>query len=301
MSEPVGFIGLGVMGAPMARNLVAAGYDVVVHNRSPAPREALAAVGARAVDSAADVAREAPVVITMLADDRAVREVVCGPDGLLDVAAPGSLLIDMSTATPALSRELAALGAGRDVRVLDAPVSGGDVAAREGTLSIMVGGAAQDVERARPLFDALGSGVVHVGPAGAGQVVKACNQLLVAITIAGVSEALVLGSKLGVAPETLLDVLSRGTAGNRVMEVKRANLLGHAFVPGFKVDLHHKDLEIVLSSASEHDVGLALTGLVQQMFNELRAQGRGGEDHAALLTIAEGRAAHRIRSEHAGV
>jgi 2-hydroxy-3-oxopropionate reductase len=294
MPERVGFIGLGVMGAPMARNLVAAGHEVIVFNRRAEPREQLVAAGARAAESSAAVAREAPIVITMLSDDRAVREVVVGDGGVLDAAAEGSLLVDMSTITPALSRELAARGAARGVGVLDAPVSGGDVGAREGTLSIMVGGDAAHVERARPLLEALGSSVVHVGPAGAGQVVKACNQLLVAITIAGVSEALVLGTKLGAAPEAILDVLSRGSAGNRVMEIKRKNLLEHAFAPGFKVDLHHKDLGIVLSSASEQGVSLALTALVQQMFNELRAHDRGGEDHSALLEVVEAHAAHRV-------
>jgi len=295
MPEPVGFIGLGVMGAPMARNLVAAGHEVIVFNRGAQPREQLAAAGARAVDSAAEVARRAPVVITMLSDDRAVREVVLGAGGVLAAAAEGALLIDMSTVTPALSRELAERGAARGVDVLDAPVSGGDVGAREGTLSIMVGGEAAHVERARPVLDVLGASVVHVGAAGAGQVVKACNQLLVAITIAGVSEALVLGTKLGAAPEAILDVLSRGTAGNRVMEIKRRNLLAHAFDPGFKVDLHHKDLGIVLQSASESGVPLALTALVQQMFNELRAHDRGGEDHSALLSVVEAHAAHHVQ------
>jgi 2-hydroxy-3-oxopropionate reductase len=294
MSERVGFIGLGVMGAPMARNLVAAGHEVVVYNRSPGPREALVAAGARAVETPADVARAAPVVITMLSDDRAVRDVVLGDGGVLDAAAPGSLLIDASTVTPALARELAERASQRDVAVLDAPVSGGDAGARDGTLSIMVGGEAADVERARPLLEALGSSIVHVGPAGAGQVVKSCNQLLIAITIAAVGEALVLGSKLGVAPDTILDVLSRGTAGNRVMEVKRRNLLEHAFAPGFRVDLHHKDLDIALRGAGEAGVPLALTALVQQMFNELRAQGRGAEDHTALLAVVEAHAEHRI-------
>jgi 2-hydroxy-3-oxopropionate reductase len=299
MSELIGFVGLGVMGQPMAANLLAAGHDLVVYNRSQAALQTLVTLGARGAESPAAVARAASTVITMLSDDRAVREVIAGEDGLLGAATPGSLIVDMSTVSPALSRLLAQTAAAREVRMLDAPVSGGDVGARDGTLSIMVGGDAEDLERARPLFDILGSSVVHVGPAGAGQVVKACNQVLVAVTIAGVSEALVLGSKLGVGPEPVLDVLSRGLAGNRVMEVRRSNFLEHDFTAGFKIDLHHKDLEIALASGGQVNVALSLTALVQQLFRELRAQGRGGEDHSALLSAIEAHAAHRIAGDTA--
>jgi 2-hydroxy-3-oxopropionate reductase len=292
MTETVGFVGLGVMGRYMALNLVSAGLDVVVHNRSSGPQEELVAAGARGAASAAEVAAGARTVITMLSDDAAVRAVV--GEALLPAAGEGSLIIDMSTVSPALSRELAAQGAQRGVALLDAPVSGGDVGAREGTLSIMVGGEATDLERARPLLEILGASVVHAGPAGAGQVVKACNQLLVAVTIAGVSEALVLGSKLGVAPDVIIDVLSRGLAGNRVMELRRRNFLEHDFTPGFKVDLHHKDLDIALASGGQANVGLTLTALTQQMFRQLRAEGRGSEDHSALLSVVEEQASYRI-------
>jgi 2-hydroxy-3-oxopropionate reductase len=242
VDETVGVIGLGVMGRPMAANLLAAGFDLVVHNRSPAPQQALVEQGARGADSPAALARDVDVVVTMLADDAAVRAVLDGPDGVIANARGGALVIDMSTVSPALSRELAATAATRGIRMLDAPVSGGDVGARQGTLSIMAGGEAADVEHARPLFDVLGSRVTHVGPAGAGQVAKACNQVLVAITFAGIAEALVLGSKLGVEPAKLLDALSGGMAANRIMELRRSNFLDHDFAPGFKVDLHHKDL-----------------------------------------------------------
>jgi 2-hydroxy-3-oxopropionate reductase len=227
---------------------------------------------------------------------RAVRD---GPDGVIANARPGALVVDMSTVSPALSRELAATAAARGVSTLDAPVSGGDVGARDGTLSIMVGGEAADVERARPLFDVLGSRVTHVGPAGAGQVVKACNQVLVAITFAGVAEALVLGSKLGVEPAAILDVLSGGMAANRVMEVRRSNFLNHDFAPGFKIDLHHKDLEIALSAAGATDVPLPLTAAVQQMLRQLRAAGHGEEDDSALLRVVEAAAGHRIGGDPA--
>jgi 2-hydroxy-3-oxopropionate reductase len=281
----VGFIGLGVMGRPMAENLLTAGARLVVHNRSRPAQDALVARGAAGAQSPEEVAGRADIIITMLADDDAVRSVVGG--GLLAAARPGSLIVDMSTVSPALSRELAARATERDVRMLDAPVSGGDVGAREGTLSIMVGGGAADLERARPVLEVLGASIVHAGPAGAGQVVKACNQVLVAITIAGVSEALVLGSRLGVAPETILDVLSRGLAANRVMDLRRANFLNHAFTPGFKVDLHHKDLDIALAGGGQANVPLPLTAITQQLFRQLRAAGRGGEDHTALLAAVE--------------
>ena len=282
------------MGTPMAANLLGAGFDVVAWNRGPAPLAALVERGARPADGPAAVAREAEVLISILADDDAVAAVLDGEDGAIAAAAPGSLVIDMSTVSPALARELAAAGAERGVAVLDAPVSGGDVGAREGTLSIMVGGEAADVERAGPVFDALGSRVTHCGPAGSGQAVKACNQVLVAVIFAGLSEALVLGSKLGVDPATLLDAVGGGIAGNRIMEVRRENFLRHDFAPGFKVDLHHKDLEIALAAAGEADVPLPLSAAVQQMFRQLRAAGHGGEDDSALLRVAEAAAAHRL-------
>lgn len=288
----IGFVGLGVMGRPMAENLLAAGADLVVHNRSRAAQDALVARGAAGAQTAGEVATRADIIITMLADDDAVRRVL--GDGLLPAARPGSLIIDMSTVSPALSRELAARARERAVGLLDAPVSGGDVGARAGTLAIMVGGDAADLERARPLLEILGGSITHVGPAGTGQVVKACNQVLVAITIAGVSEALVLGAKLGAAPEVILDVLSRGLAANRVMELRRANFLDHAFAPGFRVDLHHKDLDIALSGGGQADVPLPLTAITQQLFRQLRAAGRGGEDHTALLAAVEAQAGYRI-------
>jgi 2-hydroxy-3-oxopropionate reductase len=284
----VGFIGLGVMGRPMARNLLAAGAALTVHNRSRAAQDALVAAGADGADSAAAVAAGADIIITMLADDQAVRAVL--GDGLIPAARPGTLLIDMSTVSPALSRELAARAAGRGVRMLDAPVSGGDAGARDGTLSIMAGGDAADLERARPVLEVLGGSIVHCGPAGAGQVVKACNQVLVAITIAGVSEALVLGGRLGVDRAVILDVLSRGLAANRVMELRRANFLDRSYPPGFRVDLHHKDLGIALDSAGQASVPLPLTAGAQQLLRQLRAAGRGGEDHTAILAAVEAQA-----------
>ena len=297
MPETIGFIGLGVMGDPMARNLVEAGHALVVHSRSPEPVEALAGAGAEVASSPREVAERADVVITMLPDSPAVEDVVLGEDGVLAGASEGDLLIDMSTIHPTVSVAVAKAAAERGVAALDAPVSGGDVGAQQGTLSIMVGGEAADLERARPLFEVLGKTIVHVGEAGAGQVVKACNQVVVAVTIAAVSEALVLGSKAGVDPERILDVLGGGLAANKVMEMRRRNFLEHDFTPGFRIDLHHKDLNIALESGDAYGVPLPVTGLVQQYMRALRAKGHGGDDHSGLLRLVEELAEHRIGSE----
>ncbi len=297
MPGTVGFIGLGVMGAPMARNLLRAGHALVVHSRSRGPVDELAEAGAEPASSAREVAERADVVITMLPDSAAVEDVVSGSDGVLGGASGGDLLIDMSTIHPTVSVAIAAAARERGVAVLDAPVSGGDVGARDGTLSIMVGGEEADVERARPLFEVLGKTIVHVGEHGAGQVVKACNQVVVAVTIAAVSEALVLGSKAGVDPERILDVLGGGLAANRVMEMRRRNFLEHDFTPGFRIDLHHKDLGIALESGGEYGVPLPVTALVQQGFRALRAKGHGGDDHSGLLALVEELADHRIGSQ----
>ena len=297
MPETVGFIGLGVMGAPMAGNLVEAGHPLVVHSRSPEPVEALAEAGAETASSPREVAERADVVITMLPDSPAVEAVVLGEDGVLAGASEGDLLVDMSTIHPTVSVAIAQAAAERGVAALDAPVSGGDVGAQQGALSIMVGGEAADFERARPLFEVLGKTIVHVGEAGAGQVVKACNQVVVAVTIAAVSEALVLGSKAGVDPEQILDVLGGGLAGNKVMEMRRRNFLEHDFTPGFRIDLHHKDLNIALESGDAYGVPLPVTSLVQQYMRALRAKGHGGDDHSGLLRLVEELAEHRIGSE----
>ena len=294
MSETVGFVGLGIMGKPMARNLMEAGYDLVVYNRSRSKTEDLASEGAEAAESPKEVAENAGIVFTMLPGPPEVRDVVAGEDGILRGAKEGSLLVDMSTSSPVLARELSRTARERGVGLLDAPVSGGDVGAVEGTLSIMVGGEEEDFERARPLFDVLGETVVHVGPSGGGQVVKACNQIVVALTIEAVSEALVLGSKAEVDPKKVIEVLSGGLAGNKVMEVKGEKFLSHDFEPGGKVVSHHKDLGIALEAGREYGVPLPLTAVVDQMFGTLVSKGREGWDHSALLTLIEEWAGHEI-------
>ena len=287
MPERVGFIGLGIMGKPMARNLMDAGYDLTVHNRSPEKAEELGEQGASVAESPGEVARNSDIIVTMLPGPPEVREIVAGEGGLLENSREGSLIVDMTTSSPVLARELARYAGERGVGSLDAPVSGGDVGAIEGTLSIMVGGEERDFERARPLFEAMGKTVTYVGPAGAGQVTKAANQVVVALIIEAVSEALVLGSAGGVAPEKILEVLGGGLAGNKVMEVKREKFLSREFEPGGKVEFHRKDLGIALAAGREYGVVLPVTAVVNQMFEALMAKGRGGWDHSALHSLVE--------------
>jgi 2-hydroxy-3-oxopropionate reductase len=292
MAERVGFIGLGIMGGPMARNLMEAGYELTVHNRSPEKAEELGEAGATVAATPGEAAENSDVVITMLPDSPQVREVVAGEDGVLEGISQGSLVVDMSTISPVVTEELAEAVKQKGASMLDAPVSGGDVGAIEGTLSIMVGAEEADFERAKPLFEAMGTTITHVGPVGAGQVTKAANQIVVALTIEAVSEALVLGSRGGVSPEKILEVLSGGLAGNKVMEVKREKFLSHTFEPGFRSELHHKDLGIALAAGREYGVVLPVTAVVCRMFESLMARGRGGWDHSALLTFIEDLSEH---------
>jgi 2-hydroxy-3-oxopropionate reductase len=295
MADAVGFIGLGIMGRPMAKNLMEAGYELVLQNRSLEKAEELAEEGdATAAQSPREVAEACDVVITMLPDSPDVEAVVAGEDGVLEGIRDGALLVDMSTISPVVTEELSAKVREKGASMLDAPVSGGDVGAIEGALSIMVGGSEEDFRRARPLFDVMGKVATHVGPTGAGQVVKACNQIVVALTIEAVSEALVLGSKGGVAPETLVEALSGGLAGSAVMEAKKEKFFSHDFEPGFRIELHHKDLGIALAAGREYGVALPVTAIVDQMLEASKAKGRGDRDHSALLTLLEEAAQHEI-------
>jgi 2-hydroxy-3-oxopropionate reductase len=287
MAERVGFVGLGIMGKPMAQNLMDAGYELTVYNRSPEKARELGEAGASVAASPKEVAESSDIIITMLPDSPQVREVVAGEGGVLEGIDEGSLLVDMSTISPVVTEELAEAVKEKGASMLDAPVSGGDVGAIEGTLSVMVGGEEADFERARPLFEAMGKTITHVGPAGAGQVTKAANQVVVALVIEAVSEALVLGSAGGVSPEKILEVLSGGLAANKVMEVKREKFLSHTFDPGGKVEFHRKDLGIALDTGREFGVPLPVTAVVFQMFEALIARGRGAWDHSSLLTLIE--------------
>jgi 2-hydroxy-3-oxopropionate reductase len=286
--ERVGFVGLGIMGAPMARNLIDAGYELVVFNRTRSKAEELAeGRPAQASSSLEDVARQSDIIITMLPGPPEVEAVIAGEGGLLEGMSQGTLLIDMSTSSPNLARKLAGAALQRGIWSLDAPVSGGDVGAEEGTLSIMAGGDLEAFERAWPLFQAMGETIVHVGESGAGQVTKAANQIVVALILEAVSEALVLGSRGGVDPGKIVEVLSGGLAANKVLQVKRENFLERDFEPGGKVEFHHKDLGIALEAGREYGVTLPVTALVDQMFGALEAKGRGAWDHSALITLID--------------
>ncbi|GAA5196124.1 2-hydroxy-3-oxopropionate reductase [Rugosimonospora acidiphila] len=284
----VGFIGLGIMGRPMAVNLVKAGFDVIGYSRRPESAGDLVAAGGRAAGSIAEVAAAAEVVVLMVPDSPDVEQVVLGADGLLAHARAGQLLIDMSTVTPQTETAVAKAAAAKGVRTLDAPVSGGEKGAIDGTLSIMVGGAAEDFATARPVFEAVGKTIEHVGPTGAGQIVKAANQLLVGGIIELVSEALLLVEASGVDPDAAVRVLAGGLAGNRVLDLKAANMLARQFQPGFRIDLHHKDLGIVLAAARDAGLSLPVTAVVAQLFVAARAQGLGSLDHSGLLKVVEG-------------
>jgi 2-hydroxy-3-oxopropionate reductase len=288
MSTPViGFIGLGIMGKPMTRNLMKAGYSLVVHSRSRPPVDELAKEGAQVDASSEEVAKRAQVVITMLPDSPDVELVYTGPQGVLAGAKPGTLLIDMSTISPVVSRKLALEAERRGLDMLDAPVSGGEAGAIGATLSIMIGGKPSAVERAMPIFQALGKNIVHVGEAGAGQVTKAANQIVVGVTIAAVSEALVLATKAGVDPAKVRQVLLGGFAQSRILDAHGQKMLERNFKPGFRIRLHEKDLKIALATGGEYSVPLMVTALVAQMMTAMRSMGRGELDHSGLVTLIE--------------
>lgn len=300
MAERIGFIGLGIMGMPMAKNLMEAGYELVLYNRTLEKAERLAeeakregGTAATVVRSPGEVAKRSGIIITMLPDTPDVERVVSGEGGLLEEMREGALYIDMSTISPTATRRLAGRVEEKGASMLDAPVSGGDVGAREGTLSIMVGGEEEDFERARPLFEVMGKTITHVGPTGSGQVVKAANQIVVALSIEAVSEALVLASRGGVEPGKVLEVLSGGLAANKVMEVKREKFLTRSFEPGFRAELHHKDLGIALSAGREYGVVLPATALVDQMLLIMKNKGWASEDHSALLRVIEDLSGHQ--------
>jgi len=290
----IGLIGLGIMGRPMARNLLKAGYPLIVHDVTRAAVDDLVAEGATAGTSPRQVAEAVDVLITMLPDSPQVREVYLGPDGAFEALRPGWLAIDMSSIAPSTARELAERAAAAGADMLDAPVSGGDKGAIAGSLSIMVGGTDAAFARAAPIFEALGKTIVHMGPAGAGQVTKVCNQVVVAVVIEAVSEALVLGAKAGVDPARIADVLQGGLAATKVLELRRSNMLGGTFGPGFRVRLHLKDLKNALDLAREIDVALPAAAGVDQLMRAMAAAGRADYDHSGLITMLEDLASFRV-------
>jgi len=283
----IGFIGLGIMGGPMASNLLTAGFEVLGFDVVPAALERLTADGGTVAVSAAQAAAESDVVITMLPNHPQVEAVALGEGGVLDSAKPGTLYVDMSSIRPETSRKLAEVGSVRGIRVLDAPVSGGEKGAIDGVLSIMVGGSEADFAAAAPVFAPLGKTIVHVGPAGAGQTVKAANQLVVGGTYALVAEAIVLLEASGLDAGVGLDVLAGGLAASRILDLKRESMVARRFAPGFRIDLHHKDMGIILAAARDAEVALPVGSLVAALIASARAQGYGQLDHSALLKVAE--------------
>lgn len=295
-SATVAVIGLGIMGGPMAANLVRAGYDVVGYNRSSAKVEALVAAGGRGASSVPKAVKDADVIITMVPDSPDVERVALGEDGLIANAKTGAVWVDCSTIRPDVSVALARQAADAGVRAVDAPVSGGEQGAVDGTLSIMVGGEPAAVATVRPVLQAMGKTIVHVGPSGSGQTVKAANQLIVAGTIELVAEALIFLEAYGVDTAAAIEVLAGGLAGNRILDRKAAAMVAREFQPGFRVDLHHKDMGIILAAAREAGVAIPLGAHTAQLMQSLRQLGHGDLDHSALLLLVEqlsGRTPHR--------
>jgi 2-hydroxy-3-oxopropionate reductase len=281
----VGFIGLGIMGKPMARNLLNAGYPLIVLNRSHPSMDELVAVGAQPGTSPQDVASRSDVIITMLPDSPDVESVALGADGIIAGVRDGTLWIDMSTIAPATTKRVAGELAAKGVTSLDAPVSGGEKGAIDAALSIMVGGSDAAFARAQPIFAVLGKNIVHVGELGAGQVTKACNQIVVGLTIEAVAEALALAELSGVDPNKVRAALLGGFAQSKILEVHGQRMIDRTFNPGFKARLHRKDMNIAANAGDENGIDLAATKLVRERFDQLIARGDGDRDHSALRTL----------------
>lgn len=287
MQTRIGFIGLGIMGRPQALNLVKGGYKLSVFARRAESMQPLREVGATACASPKEVAENSDIIFIMVSDTPDVEEMILGEHGVIHGAKPGSVIVDMSTISPGATRMMADKLGARGIDMLDAPVSGGEVGAINGTLSIMVGGKADAFERVKPMFDHMGKNIIHVGDNGAGQVCKACNQIVVAVTIEAVSEALTFARKNGVDAAKVRDALMGGFAGSKIMEVHGKRMLDNDFKPGFKVKLHQKDMNIVLQAA--HQLGLALpaASLVSQHLNALMGAGDGELDSSAIVKVIE--------------
>jgi 3-hydroxyisobutyrate dehydrogenase len=296
MSQPrIGFIGLGIMGRPMCKNLIQAGYPMTVWNRSRDGIEAAVGCGAAEAGSAREVAERSDVVITMVSDSPDVRQVALGEDGLIHGAKPDSVVIDMSTISPSVTREIAAALQAKGVHMLDAPVSGGEKGAIEGTLSIMVGGDEPVFERCRPLFEAMGKVIVYIGTSGSGQVVKQCNQVAAVIHLQAMCEALILAARAGVDPARMLQAVSAGAAGSWMLSNLAPRILQGDLNPGFMVKLQQKDLRLVMETAEELHLPLPATALVNQFFRSVEAEENGGNRGTqALITTMEKLAGVRV-------
>ena len=288
MAERIGFIGLGIMGRPMAGHLLDAGYSVTVWNRTRSKMAPLVERGGAAASSPREVAAASDITITMVADTPDVLDVILGPQGVVHGVRPGSVVVDMSTISPVATREIARRLAERDAEMLDAPVSGGEKGAIEGTLSIMVGGKPEVFERVLPVFQKLGRLIVHLGESGAGQVTKACNQLVLSLTLLGVAEALVLARKAGVDPAKVRAALLGGFAQSKVLELHGQRMLDRNFAPGFRTRLYHKDMGIVTETGRA--VGMPLLGgsLAAQLYQIAMNQGLGEMDYSVLARVVAG-------------
>jgi 2-hydroxy-3-oxopropionate reductase len=287
MAQIVGFIGLGIMGRPMAKNLLKAGHALVVHSRSRGPVDELVDAGAKAGTSPRDVASRCNVLITMLPNSPDVELVALGKEGIIEGANPGLIVADMSTISPIVSQKVGKALAAKGVKMLDAPVSGGEQGAINGALSIMVGGDKDVFDAVLPIFQSMGKTITLLGPLGFGGFTKLANQIIVAGNLTALAEALTLARKAGLDRELTLTALAGGLAGSRCLDQKRANYVGNSYNPGFKIDLHYKDLGLILESARELGVPLPVTAVVQELFNALRVKGRGGLDHSGVITLLE--------------
>ncbi|UCE05216.1 MAG: 2-hydroxy-3-oxopropionate reductase [bacterium] len=293
----IGFIGLGIMGKPMAKNLIKAGYSLFVHNRSQAPVDELVREGAQPAKSPNTVAQHSEIVITMLPNSPDVETVVLGENGILAGVKAETIIIDMSSIEPLVSQRIAAEAAKKGVEFLDAPVSGGEPGAIQGTLAIMVGGKEEIFKRCLPIFEVLGKRAVRVGDVGAGGFAKLANQIIVALNIAALSEAFVLGQKAGLDPEKLFQAIRGGLAGSHVMDAKAPLIMDRNFKPGFKIKLHNKDIKNALATAAGLQVPLPLTGLIEQILAALLVDGKGELDHSAIIQFAEKLAQIEVRKE----
>ena len=271
----------------MAKNLLKAGYPLLVHSRSQGPVDELVAAGAKRASSSREVAGQTDVLITMLPNSPDVEQVALGQDGIVEGARKGLLYLDMSTISPLVSQKVGAALAAKGVRMLDAPVSGGEKGAIDAALSIMVGGEGGDFEAALPIFQAMGKTITHLGPLGAGGFTKLANQVIVAVNLTALGEALTLAKKAGLDRALTLKALGGGLAGSRCLEQKTPNYVSGTYNPGFKVDLHFKDLGLIMESSRALGVPLPCTALVQELFNALRVKGRGGLDHSGVITLLE--------------
>ena len=287
MAQVVGFIGLGIMGRPMAKNLLKAGYSLVVHSRSRGPVDEIVGAGAKAGTSARDVAAQSNVLITMLPNSPDVELVALGRDGIIEGAKPGLIFVDMSTISPIVSQKVGQALAAKSVKMLDAPVSGGERGAIDGALSIMVGGEKSVFDAVLPIFQAMGKTITHLGPLGFGGFTKLANQIIVAVNLTALAEALTLAKKAGLDRDLTLTALAGGLAGSKCLDQKKPNYLAGTYNPGFKIDLHFKDLGLIMESARALGVPLPATAVVQELFNALRVKGRGGLDHSGVITLLE--------------